>query len=316
MARPPISNLESDRRAYLKSLGAFAGLSALSGCVDLSSGFESDRAVRTVGALPAHQLERRTRRVGEPKSGGSKALPTDGLVSQFAATGSAERFELRASVDGRDIAKAGTVSAASTVSRSTYWEAPHDGAYQVAAAYDGNGAFRGSLQCPEVSDDKALLFSATELSILQGEDDPLASVQRVHLEHGDDGTGKLAKKIVTELVEFIVSKILSRWFGPLAELIADEVATAVVAYGEAIVDVLTGDCYTVYFAPRYDNEFRVSASEGGSIAASFGAEAGRTYKIRFSPVVGSVLSSKTYTTASRAVMKSEYDVRSLTVSRQ
>lgn len=313
MRPPSTAGADSTRRQYLESIAATAlAVGTVSGCLG-SPGFESDRAVSALGSLPAHSVARRTRRVGKPKSGDTTELDSEGLVAR---SDGAAQFDVEAGVDGRDIGKAGKVSASSAVKRETYWTAPEGGDYEIAARYDGTGEFSGSLECPEITDDRALFFATTSLSVLAGEGNAVASVRRVHLDHGDDGSGEMPEAAARELVEFVVSKILSRWFGPLAGLIADDVTNAVLAYGEAVFDVLTGECHTVYFGSAEASEFTVSPSGAGSVGASFTANAGRTYKLQFSPIVGSVLASKTYNTGSRATITSEYALDSLSVSRR
>jgi hypothetical protein len=236
----------------------------------------------------------------------------------MASTGSSERdnsYELQAAVDGKDINKAGKVCASSAVSRDTFWKAPDSSDYQIKANYNGSGGFFGLLHCPEISDDSVLTFSMTNLSVLEQKGQEVVSVQKIHLRHGDDGEGSLTKKLIKELVSFIVQRILSRWFGQLAGLIADKIADALVEYGEAIFDIITGQCYDVYFDGQYDNEFEVSPTESGSLQVQFSANRGHTYKIQFSPVVGSTLKSKTYTTRSEVIMKSQSELDSYSISR-
>lgn len=172
----------------------------------------------------------------------------------------------------------------------------------------------GSLDCPEISDDKALLFSSAHLAVYQTPENTLTVKQNVHLDHGDNGTGKLAREVVEVIVDFLVTRILSQWFGPFAGIIADQIASTVVKYGEAIFDVVTGECYTVYFDVRYDTEFSIDSSDPATLRTpSFSAAEGDLFKVQFAPVVGSALTSKVNISHSRAVMESRYRTESVSV---
>lgn len=306
---------QAERREYIRYIvaGASTGGLSLAGC--LEPDFETEVTSSGTGELSSHNIEQVVDKVAEASNQSSIDIGRSEV--NFVEDAGVESSRLRAAVSGNDVGEAGKVASSSTVNRETFWKPPESGRYRVEAVYNGTGSFSGLLDCPEISGDKAMLFSSSHLNILDNPETRIASDHSIHLDHGDDGQEGLTSEVAKILIEYVVTQILRRWVGPLAGIIASQIVDSVDGYVSAAIDILTGDCYTFDLSFEYPNKshFEVKSSSPATLSTTFDATGGSIYKIQFSPVVGCTLDSGVRHSHSTVAVTSEYRLEGISVRR-
>jgi len=195
-----------------------------------------------MGTLPKHELNLFTsKKRGNPDD--AIEISDSGLSANKNSTTESELISLEASVDPRsDLTRDELHAAAcSTATRETYWEAPRSGRFETRAIYDVDGSWGYRFTCPDIVDEQITLHTAANLIVLHNPEGGTDSDSNIHLNHSA-ATDSGKNGSVESLLKFIISRIISRRVGPVAAVVADPVIDAVIQWGDALVDIATGDC--------------------------------------------------------------------------